>query len=145
MLLVMEGLLIVVWVIGVEGLVGIVYWQGDYVDVGWFYVELFELYCEFGDEVRVVDILFGFVMIIGWLGDLDGSREFVEQVKVVYEVVGIVEGVVRVLGFVVFFVWQVGYLDEVFELWMEVWDIYVVFGDEGEVWQSDVVILVVLY
>jgi predicted ATPase/class 3 adenylate cyclase len=144
-LLAMDGSTVEARAIGIEGLAGITYWQGDYEAAKGLYQELLTLYRELGDEVRVADTLFALSTTSGWLGDIEKGLELAEEAKAAYEAAGSSTGAARVSGAIAWGTWQSGRLEEALQLWTEARSVYARLGDEAETRQTDVAIAAVMH
>ena len=130
---------------GMDGLAGIVYWQGDYEEARELYEELLELFRALDEPERVADTLFALSTTTSFLGDLDRGAVYGDEARAAYEEAGVFDGVRRVVAAKALGTWQAGQLEDAPQLWTEAEDLFESAGDTAEQLQTQIAMAAVTH
>lgn len=124
--------------IGLNGLAGLLYWQGNYQAALALYEELLELCDDLGDPARRADTLYGLSTTASFLGDLEAGARYAALAIAAYEEIGSPDGVRRVALARSLAIWMSGDLDAAALAWAEAEAGYAAMGDRAEQLQAQV-------
>ena len=123
---------------GLNGLAGILYWQGEYTVARNVYEDLLARFGELGDHERIADTLFALSTTNAFLGDYATGSRFSQRARVAYEEADISDGVRRVHAAEALVAWQTGRLEEALPLWEQAHHMYADAADTAERLQTEI-------